>query len=65
MNDRIRELAKEAGLIQYDTDGKMEDVEKFAELIVRECAKVSENYARGAMPLSIALSIKKHFGVEE
>ena len=65
MNERIRELAKEAGLIQYDTDGKMEDVEKFAELIVRECAKVSENYACGAMPLSIALSIKKHFGVEE
>ena len=64
MNERIRELAKEAGLIQYDTDGKMEDVEKFAELIVRECAKVSENYADGAMPLSIALAIEKHFGVK-
>ena len=26
---------------------------------------VAENYACGAMPLSIALSIKKYFGVEE
>ena len=41
------------------------DLEKFAELIVRECAEVSKNYAGGSMPLSIALAIKKHFGVEE
>ena len=36
MNNRIRELAKQSGLIQYDSDGKMEEVEKFAELIVKE-----------------------------
>jgi hypothetical protein len=36
-----------------------------AELIVRECAEVSKNYAGGSMPLSIALAIKKHFGVKE
>jgi hypothetical protein len=41
MNERIQELAKESGLIQYDTDGKIQDVEKFAELIVRECVKES------------------------
>ena len=71
MNERIRELAKEAGLIQYDTDGKMEDVEKFAELIVRECVnqcdllldhKISSEWARGTHDCSRA--IRKHFGVE-
>ena len=33
MNERIKELAKQSGLIQYDTDSKMSDVYKFAELI--------------------------------
>jgi hypothetical protein len=41
-----------------------EQLEKFAELIVRKCAEVSENYAAGSMPLSIALAIKEHFGVK-
>ena len=42
MNDRIKELAKEANL-DYDTHipnawvGTSEDLEKFAELIVNEC----------------------------
>ena len=61
MNERIKELAKEAGLIQYDTDGKMEDVEKFAELIVRECAQKLENDGM----VEVAMEIKQHFGVEE
>jgi hypothetical protein len=43
MNQRIRELAKQSGLIQYDTDSKMNDVEKFAELIVQKCANVCQN----------------------
>jgi hypothetical protein len=39
--------------------------ETFAELIVQECAEISENYAsRGAMPWSIACAIKEHFGVK-
>jgi hypothetical protein len=43
MNERIKELAKQSGLIQYDTDSKMNDVEKFAELIVQKCANVCQN----------------------
>lgn len=39
-------------------------IERFAELIVQECAEVSENYAGGTIPLSIALAIKQHFGVK-
>jgi hypothetical protein len=36
MNERILELAKQSGLIQYDTDSKMNDAEKFAELLVQD-----------------------------
>jgi hypothetical protein len=69
MNERIAKLANESGF-DVDKTGTFGDysvmhrVEKFAELIVRECAEVSKNYAGGSMPLSIALAIKKHFGVE-
>ena len=68
MNERIKELAKEAGLIQYDTDSKMEDVEKFAELIVRECAGIACQYDEPKMSgpgVIIASRIEQHFGVEE
>ena len=64
MNEKLKELAKQSGLIQYDSDSKLLAAQKLAELIVRECAEVSANYAGGSMPLSIALAIKKHFGVE-
>ena len=37
MNERIRELGRQSGLIQYDTDSKLVEVDKFAELIVKEC----------------------------
>ena len=59
MNERIQELAKQI----YGTEATDQEI-KFAELIVRECADVSKNYAGGSMPLSIALAIKQHFGVE-
>ena len=36
MRDRILELAKEAGLITYDSDNKMLQVEQFAKLLVDE-----------------------------
>jgi hypothetical protein len=76
MNQRIKDIAEHAnihfsriGLLDGDPNGSARMVgyskmEKFAELIVKECAKVSENYAAGSMPLSIALAIKEHFGVE-
>ena len=42
-----------------------EHMEKFAELIVRECAGVSENHKGMNDKYFIADAIKKHFGVEE
>jgi hypothetical protein len=64
MNERIKELIKQATTEEHDSF-RYFDKKKFAELIVRECAEVSKNYAGGSMPLSIALAIKEHFGVEK
>ena len=74
MNERIRELAKQAGFQSYITTHE-EDVamfEKFAELIVRECAKkgfdiFDEEPDAPASDLQFYVRdrIKKHFGVEE
>lgn len=36
MNKLIKELAKQAELVQYDSDSKMKNAEKFAELILTE-----------------------------
>ena len=80
MNERIIELANEANKdIGYTF--KMEEakqlhelMDKFAELIVRECSKVIVNggYRNPALgekhsltPPEIAQMIKEHFGVEE
>ena len=80
MNERIKLLAEQAGLeFTYDpTETPMrvfveawgEDLEKFAELIVRECAGLFPNvYVEietdyGNTPVVAADHIKKHFGVE-
>lgn len=43
MNERIRELARQSGIIQYDSDGKASEVQRFAELIVMDCASIVYN----------------------
>ena len=64
MNERIKELAKQAGfkVNWHNADVqaiKMARLEKFAELIVKECVNATGNCAgTGNM-------IKEHFGVEE
>ena len=72
MNERIRELEKLATPRCYDETGcyigNRFDVEKFAELIVKECAGVCEDYRGtewGKAAECIGDSIKEHFGVEE
>jgi len=74
MNKRIRQLARQSGLIQYDTDGKMVDAEKFAELIIQECLLSLEpdpmapeiDYAvEEKFYQRSAKKIKRHFGIKE
>ena len=80
MNEKIKELAEQAGsthkqnlgVYQFYTD----ELEKFAELIVRECIQVSEpvldepyedmtEFGKGLVEgQDVAIEkIKKHFGV--
>ena len=68
MNERILELAKQAGL-KFPSEEALSPVEiKFAELIVRACADIAYNkqykhssaHTRG----DCAEAIKQHFGVE-
>jgi hypothetical protein len=77
MKERIRELADEADkwsqTMTWSSDPKYGDRpvsdlfnEKFAELIVRECAGVVEDAVDHREPASTYVGkIKQHFGVEE
>jgi hypothetical protein len=73
MNDRIKELAKQAGFVlwadeEWKPDGAVidwssdydNDLEKFAELIIRECSLV---VFKKTGPKT-ALDVLEHFGVE-
>ena len=65
MNPLIKELASKA-LKQPDTDDDgltvfdNDELEKFAELIVKECAEIADK----AEPYKASDLIKQHFGVE-
>ena len=70
MNERIRLLAEQAK-IDYELLPEIarepvwialdDELEKFAELIVAECAKIADS----AEPYLSSDLIKEHFGVEE
>ena len=63
MNERIKELAAKSNFGHMENGEVVYDhrLEKFAELIVRECAKMVDKDGDAVM----ALRIMKHFGVEE
>ena len=65
MNERIKELIEQATTIEYGADNGFDrvtfDKEKFAELIVKECACIADDMKS----LDAAQAIKEHFGVEE
>ena len=66
MNERIKELMEEAGIYDFvvESMGINEEMEKFAELIVRECAEHIDFaiFSNGGID---GRSLKEHFGVEE
>jgi hypothetical protein len=66
MNERIRELAEQADDYERKLGkgiGPTRD-EKFAELIVQECAQVLWNIDSGELHDEYVESLKKHFGIE-
>ncbi len=79
MNERIRELRNQAWKEAYNVDPDNPNIvrahsvmeagmAKFAELIVRECAGVTEQYRGtewGKASECIGDSIREHFGVEQ
>lgn len=86
MNERIKRILEHAdismsmtefsgcleGQDYLVTDSNLSEMqlEKFAELIVRECAKVCETTTEEGQPLHLvslgyAQRVKQHFGVEE
>ena len=71
MNERIRELVRESNLDMYGVGKERHrweyTVDKFAELIVRECIEQVITGPNGPAHYAVeaALRLKKHFGVEE
>ena len=74
MNERIRELLNEATVgLEPDLSPQrtvtLNELEKFAELIVLECANMAESFHRNQFDFTGKLElhefIKQHFGVEE
>ena len=75
MNERIKQLAVEAGIISaeyngFDSTGLTKAQRKFAELIVKECLKIVEPDRTSGDEWCLTLdetaqSIRQHFGVEE
>ena len=66
MNERIRELHSKV----LDESGNMrwnvEDAEKFAELIVKECAITVQDFVDHRIPANeYPARLKEHFGVEQ
>ena len=75
MNERIRELAEQAGAINVwewasddVLDTKNMDAEKFAELIIGECIHKINDIAESSnnpQPIyRVAVDLLEHFGVE-
>ena len=72
MNERIRELAEQAGFkVNWQHEDvqaiKMARFEKFAWLIVRECSRIADDWVNNEDTGKNYPSdkIKQHFGVEQ
>jgi hypothetical protein len=72
MNERIKQLAEQAGFMEAwfseSGDDCEREIKKFAELIVKECLSKIENeaaqYAEPMWAFELVNDIKEHFGVE-
>jgi hypothetical protein len=59
----IKELAREAKLLVHNPNGVPTKLEKFAELIVKECVEVSINNGCGDF-VDIEQKLFEHFGIK-
>ena len=62
MNEKIKELAQQAGVIALSENGVAPPLEKFAELIVKECDLYARrNWEHGTL---LGGDLLNHFGVK-
>ena len=64
MNERIKQIAKEAG---FELNPAHFDHEKYTELIIKECSKVIEQWKKEPFPFDEDLAVQlihEHFGFE-
>ncbi len=74
MNERIRQLAEQAGLrftqlmsnpMVPVVDGKETELERFAFLIIQECAAEADKQTIYCKGIPWGKWVKQHFGVEQ
>jgi hypothetical protein len=69
MNEKIKQLAEQATTYIKPTstsgEGWIFDKEKFAELIIRECADIAENQGRFLRYDVLAKKIKENFEIKK
>jgi hypothetical protein len=64
MNERYKELAEQANLkLDELSDDTFIPLEKFAELIVQECATVIERNLFQGIGWNTSRAVKRHFGI--
>jgi hypothetical protein len=64
MNERIKQLANEAGLLVYNPEGVPTKLEKFAELIVLECIEINKQELSFNAFEKLIDKYQERFGVE-
>ena len=63
MNERITKLEDQCWEDNPNTGPVVFNREKFAELLIKECASIVDNYGRWILYDKLAVKIKQHFGV--
>lgn len=68
MHDKLRKFERDSGIEIFGLGAKRHiweaALEKYAELIVRECARVYWNIDNGETHTEYVEALKQHFGVE-
>ncbi len=75
MNERIKKLAEQSGLKvelwmtnppkPFQILGSAEELEKFVELIIKDCLELADLFEIDVNRTGIVSAIKTHFGIEE
>ena len=64
MNERIKELAQNAGLIShFNAAPHRPDIERFAELLLQECVQILDRRNEHPVIVNSIKEIKETFGV--